>query len=66
MSFGINNILMVITKRFHKTFDIFDEIDKNKETTFCNAFVVTGSSHSWFSENICLKTHLIFICLNKL
>ena len=41
MSFGINNILMVITKRFHKTFDIFDKIDKNKETTFGNAFVVT-------------------------
>ena len=42
MSFGINNILMVITKKFHKTFDIFVEIDKNKETTFGNAFVLTG------------------------
>ena len=41
MSFGINNILMVITKKFHKTFYIFDEIDKNKEINFGNAFVVT-------------------------
>ena len=43
MSFGINNILMVITKRFHKTFDIFDEIDKNKETTFGNALHIPCS-----------------------